>query len=162
MRLPAAALLVAEKLPDSDPQKKVVVDYKKTYESKTGQPVSTFGGHMYDGLMILVEAMKRAGGADKAKVRDEIEKTKDFIGTGGVVNMSPTDHMGLDLSAFRMLEIKNGDWTLAELAIGSKHIEHARRWPGLSRPSTSCLIGITKTWMPATCAGMTVPLLRQR
>ncbi len=112
VRLPAAALLVAEKLPDSDPQKKVVVDYKKTYESKTGQPVSTFGGHMYDGLMILVEAMQRAGGADKAKVRDEIEKTKNFMGTGGVVNMSPADHMGLDLSAFRMLEIKNGDWTL--------------------------------------------------
>ena len=113
VRLPAAALLVAEKLPDSDPQKKVVVDYKKTYEGKTGQPVSTFGGHMYDGLMILVEAMNRAGGADKAKVRDEIEKTKNFIGTGGVVNMSPVDHLGLDLSAFRMLEIKNGDWTLA-------------------------------------------------
>ena len=113
VRLPAAALLVAEKLPDSDPQKKVVVDYKKTYEAKTGQPVSTFGGHMYDGLMILVEAMQRAKSADKAKVRDEIEKTKGFVGTGGVVNMSPTDHMGLDLSAFRMLEIKNGDWALA-------------------------------------------------
>ena len=114
VRLPAAALLIAEQLPDSDPQKKVVVDYKKTYEGKTGQPVSTFGGHMYDGLMILVEAMQRAGGPDKAKVRDEIEKTKGFIGTGGVVNMSPTDHMGLDLSAFRMLEIKNGDWTLVK------------------------------------------------
>ncbi len=112
VRLPAAALLVAEKLPDNDPQKKVVMDYKTTYEAKTGQPVSTFGGHMYDGLMILVEAMKRAGGADKAKVRDEIEKTKNFMGTGGVVNMTPTDHMGLDLTAFRMLEIKNGDWTL--------------------------------------------------
>jgi hypothetical protein len=31
---------------------------------------------------------------------------------GGKVNMSATDHMGLDLSAFRMLEIKNGDWML--------------------------------------------------
>lgn len=113
VRLPAAALLVADKLPDSDPQKKVVVEYKKTYEAKTGQPVSTFGGHAYDGLMIMVEAMKRAGGADKAKVRDEIEKTKSFIGTGGVVNMSATDHLGLDLTAFRMLEIKGGDWTLA-------------------------------------------------
>jgi len=112
VRLPAAALLVAEKLPDNDPQKKVVMDYKTTYEKKTGQPVSTFGGHMYDGLMILVEAMKRAGGPDKAKVRDEIEKTKNFMGTGGVVNMSPSDHLGLDLTAFRMLEIKNGDWTL--------------------------------------------------
>ena len=113
-RLPAAALLVAEKLPDSDPQKKVVVSYKQTYESKTGQPVSGFGGHMYDGLMILVEAMQRAKSFDKAKVRDEIEKTKGFIGTGGVVNMTPTDHLGLDLTAFRLLEIRNGDWTLAQ------------------------------------------------
>jgi branched-chain amino acid transport system substrate-binding protein len=112
VRLPAAALLVAEKLPSSDPQRAVVVSYKQTYERKTSQPVSTFGGHAYDGLMILTEAAKRARGWDKAKVRDEIEKTKGFMGTAGVVNMSATDHMGLDLSAFRMLEIKNGDWTL--------------------------------------------------
>ena len=64
--------------------------------------------------MILTEAAKRARGWDKAKVRDEIEKTRNFIGTGGVVNMSPTDHLGLDLSAFRMLEIKGGDWTLLQ------------------------------------------------
>ena len=114
VRLPAAALLVAEKLPDSDPQKPVVVAYTRTYQQKTGQSISTFGGHAYDGLMIFVEAAKRAGSFDKAKVRDEIEKTKNLIGTGGVVNMSPTDHLGLDLSAFRMLEIKGGDWTLVQ------------------------------------------------
>jgi len=112
VRLPAAGLLVADKLPDNDPQKPVVVDYSKNYTKNTGQPVSTFGGHAYDGLMILVQAMQRAKSADKAKVRDEIEKTKGYVGTGGVVNMSPKDHLGLDQSAFKMLEIKNGDWTL--------------------------------------------------
>jgi len=112
VRLPCAALLIADKLPNNDPQKPVVVDYSREYQKKTGQAVSTFGGHAYDGLMILVGAMKRAKSADKAKVRDEIEKTKGYIGTGGIVNMSPTDHLGLDLSAFHMLEIKGGDWTL--------------------------------------------------
>jgi branched-chain amino acid transport system substrate-binding protein len=112
VRLPAAALLVADKLAESDKQKPVVVSYEKTFEAKTGQSVSTFGGHAYDGLMILIEATKRASSFDKAKVRDEIEKTKGYVGTGGIVNMSPTNHLGLDLSAFRMLEIKNGDWTL--------------------------------------------------
>jgi branched-chain amino acid transport system substrate-binding protein len=112
VRLPAAALLVADKLPDNDPQKRVVVDYAKAFQRATGEAVSTFGGHAYDGLMILVQAMERAKSADKAKVRDQIEQTKSYIGTGGIVNMSPTDHMGLDLTAFRMLEIKNGDWTL--------------------------------------------------
>jgi branched-chain amino acid transport system substrate-binding protein len=75
--------------------------------------VSTFGGHAYDALMILVDAMKRAKSSEPAKVRDEIEKTKGFIGADGIVNMSSGNHLGLDLSsAFHMLEIKKGDWTL--------------------------------------------------
>ena len=57
-----------------------------------------------------------AAGADKAKVRDALEATKGYVGASGKVNMSPTDHMGLDLSAFRLLEVKSGDWTL----VGSK------------------------------------------
>jgi len=112
IRLPAAALLVAEKLPANDPQKPVVTAYRKAFHDRYKEDVSTFGGHAYDGLMLAVEAMKRAGTTDKAKVRDAIEATKGYVGTGGKVTMSPTDHMGLDLTAFRMLEIKNGDWAL--------------------------------------------------
>lgn len=114
VRLPCAALVVADKLPDSDPQKPVVTAYAKAFQERWKAEVSTFGGHAYDGLMIYADAVKRAGGTDKAKVRDAIEQTKGYVGTGGVVNMSPTDHMGLDLSAFRMLEIRKGDWTLAD------------------------------------------------
>ena len=114
VRIVAAALLVAEKLPDSDPQKSVVVKYKRQYEETTKSPVSTFGGHGYDALNILIEAIKRAKSTDPLKIRDEIEKTKNFMGTGGLVNMSPTDHMGLDLTAFRMLEVVKGDWVLAK------------------------------------------------
>ncbi|OGA34699.1 MAG: ABC transporter substrate-binding protein [Betaproteobacteria bacterium RIFCSPLOWO2_12_FULL_64_23] len=114
VRLPAAALLVADSLPQSDPQRAVVVGYTKEYESHFKSEVSTFGGHAYDGLMIAVEAIKKAGSTDKAKVRDAIEGIRGFMGTAGVFNMSPTDHMGLDLSAFRMLEVKGGNWTLVK------------------------------------------------
>ena len=114
VRLPAAALLVAEALPDSDPQKKVVLEYKRAYEERFKQDVSTFGGHAYDGLMLAVDAMKKAGGTDKAKVRDALESIRGYLGTAGVVNMSPQDHMGLDLTAFRMLEVRKGDWTLVK------------------------------------------------
>jgi branched-chain amino acid transport system substrate-binding protein len=114
VRLPAAALLVAETLPAADKQKKVVVDYKREYEARFKSEVSTFGGHAYDGLMLAVDAIKRAGGTDRAKVRDALESTKGYMGTAGVVNMSPKDHMGLDLSAFRMLEVRKGDWTLVQ------------------------------------------------
>ena len=112
VRLPAAALLVADLLAANDPQKPVVTAYRNAYEGKYKSEVSTFGGHALDGLMIAVNAIKAAGGTDKAKVRDAIEATKGYVGTGGVVNMSATDHMGLDLSAFRMLEVKGGNWSL--------------------------------------------------
>ncbi len=114
VRLPAAALLIAESLPASDPQRSVVVSYKKEYESRFNSEVSTFGGHAYDGLMLAVDAMKKAGSTDKAKVRDALEGIRAYMGTAGVVNMSASDHMGLDLSAFRMLEVKGGNWTLVK------------------------------------------------
>jgi branched-chain amino acid transport system substrate-binding protein len=114
VRLPAAALLVAELLPDNDPQKPVALAYRKAYEDRFKSDVSTFGGHAYDGLMLAIEAIKRSGSTDKAKVRDALEATKGYVGTGGVVNMSASDHMGLGLDAFKMLEIKGGTWSLVK------------------------------------------------
>ncbi len=114
VRLPAAALLVAETLPDSDPQKKVVVGYSREYTARFKSDVSTFGGHAYDGLMLAAEAIRRAGSTNKEAVRSALESIKGYVGTGGVVNMSAQDHMGLDVSAFRMLEVNKGNWVLVK------------------------------------------------
>jgi branched-chain amino acid transport system substrate-binding protein len=114
VRLPSPAQLIPEKLPAKDPQKPVVTSYEKTYKAAYKSDVSTFGGYAYDGLMLIVDAIKRAGSTDKAKVRDALESTKGFVATSGIFNMSPTDHMGLDLSSFRMLEIKKGDWVIVQ------------------------------------------------
>ena len=114
VRLPAAALLVADQLPDGDPQKTVVTHYRDAYQAKYDSAISTFGGHAYDGLMIAVDAMQRAGSADPAAVREAIENTRGFIGTGGVVNLSADDHLGLGLDALRMLEVRDGDWVLVD------------------------------------------------
>ena len=114
VRLPAAALLVADKLPAGDPQKPVVIGYTTTFEKSAKQPVSTFGGGAYDGLMMVVAAIKHANSAEPEKIRDAIEQTKGFVGTAGVVNLSPTDHLGLKVDAFRMVEVKAGDWLLVD------------------------------------------------
>ncbi|MBX3634495.1 MAG: ABC transporter substrate-binding protein [Rubrivivax sp.] len=114
VRLPAAALLVADLLDAGDAQKPVVTGYRDAYQKRFNSEVSTFGGHAYDGLMLYVNAVKAAGGTDKARVRDAIEATRGYVGTGGIVNMSASDHMGLDLSAFRMLEIRGGTWSLVK------------------------------------------------
>ena len=112
VRLPAAAVLVGDLLAPSDAQKPVVLAYRDSYQDKYNSEISTFGGHAYDGLMLVAGAIKNAGSTDKAKVRDALEATRGYVGTGGVVTMSASDHMGLDLSAFRMLEVKNGTWAL--------------------------------------------------
>lgn len=112
VRLPTPALLIAKALPANDPQKAIVTSYDKSYRDKYKVEPSTFGGYALDALNLSVDAIKRAGSTDGEKVRAALESTRGFVGTTGVFNMSPKDHMGLDLSAFRMVEVKGGDWQL--------------------------------------------------
>lgn len=114
VRLPSPAQLIPEQLPANDPQKPVVSAYDLAYKTRYKSEVSTFGGYAYDALMLTVDAMKRANSTDKAKVRDALESTKGFVATSGTFNMSATDHMGLNLSAFRLLEVKDGKWHLPQ------------------------------------------------
>ncbi|GAB4373439.1 MAG: ABC transporter substrate-binding protein [Deltaproteobacteria bacterium] len=109
---PAGRLLVADVLPDSNPQKAVLVKYKKDYESKYKEDVSTFGGHAWDAFMILKAAIEKAGSTDKEKVRDAIENLKGFVGTGGVFNFSPEDHNGLSIDAFELQTVKDGKFAV--------------------------------------------------
>jgi branched-chain amino acid transport system substrate-binding protein len=104
---PAGRLLIADQLPASNPQKKVLVSYKNDYEARYKEDVSTFGGHAYDAMLLLSDAVK-TGGTDRAKVRAELEGLKGVVGTAGIFNMSATDHNGLGLDAFEMLTVKDG------------------------------------------------------
>jgi len=114
IRLVSPPVVVADKLPDSNPVKKVCVAYKNEYEKFSGSQVSSFGGHAYDALFAIVEAIK-AGDGSAQSIRDNLEKLHDFVGIDGVVNMSPTDHLGLDTkSGMILLDIQNGDWVLAQ------------------------------------------------
>ncbi len=112
VRLPSPALLVANSLAANDPQKPLVTSYAATYWKQYKDEPSTFGGYALDALSLGVQAIKAAGGTDKEAVRNALEKTKGFMGTTGQFNMSATDHMGLNLSAFRMVEVKDGGWML--------------------------------------------------
>jgi branched-chain amino acid transport system substrate-binding protein len=111
---PLGRLVVAEKVPLGDPQKPIIMKYKTEYEKRFKADVSTFGGHAYDAIYMLVDAL-RAVGPNKGKIRDYLEtKIKNWPGTGGVFNMSPADHTGLNKDAFVMIVVKNGDWAFAD------------------------------------------------
>lgn len=112
VRMPSPALTIANSLPSEDAQRLIVTNYEKTYRDQYKTEPSTFGGYALDALNLAVDAIKRANSTDPEKVRTALEQTKGYVGTTGVFNMSATDHMGLDLSAFRMVEIKDGRWSM--------------------------------------------------
>lgn len=119
--LPAGPLLVADQLPDSNPVKKSALAYKHAYEKAYGVgSVSTFGGHAWDAGQLLAvaapEAMKKAQPGTKefrAALRDALEEVKNHPESQGIVNMSKTDHLGLDQRARVMVQIVKGQWKLA-------------------------------------------------
>jgi len=110
---PASRIVVADALSEGDPQRPVVLAYKKAYEARYGEDVSSFGGHAYDAFWILARAVQAAG-TDREKVRLAIEGTRGFVGTAGVFHLSAADHNGLDIGAFEMLTVKGGRFVPAE------------------------------------------------
>lgn len=112
VRLSTGPLMIVEQLPDDNPQKAVAMAYKKEYEQTFDDRVSRFGAHAYDALMIAVGAIKRAGSADRAAVRDSIENTSGYVGIEGIYTMSPTDHLGVGPSAAYMAEVRDGQFKL--------------------------------------------------
>lgn len=111
LRLPGTALLIADKLAEDDAQYDVVTSYTEAYKARYDQDVSTFGGYAHDAFALIVDAITRAvDSEDPQAIRDALEATDGLVGTTGTYSFSPEDHLGLDLSAFRMLEIKDGDW----------------------------------------------------
>ncbi|MHC1698106.1 MAG: ABC transporter substrate-binding protein [Geobacteraceae bacterium] len=110
--LPAGKLAVYDIISKQDPQAKILRAYDQAYRKKFGVEASTFGGYAYDGFQLIVAAIKNSG-ATPEKIRKGIEQVRGMVGVSGVFTMSPTDHNGLNLSAFEMVRVSKGDWLLA-------------------------------------------------
>lgn len=114
---PLGRMLVADELPDDDPQKEVVTSFIADFEETYGARPSTFAGHAYDGFMIAVDAIDEVG-TDPQALRDAIEGVTDWPGISGVFTMTPEDHSGLTKEALVMVEIQDGEWQVAEAPAG--------------------------------------------
>jgi branched-chain amino acid transport system substrate-binding protein len=110
---PIGRLLVTDQLPDYHYQKKLLTDYQKEYKEKFRGEASTFGGHAYDAMYMVINALK-AVGPDRAKIRDYIENMRGFVGTAGLFNFSPLDHNGLTKEAFEVLTVKDDKFVIAD------------------------------------------------
>lgn len=120
--LPAGPILVAAQLPDSNPIKKVALDYISRFESAHGKgSVSAFGAYAWDAGLLLANALPVAlrsaqpgSKAFRKALRDALEGTREVVGTQGVFTLNAQDHLGLDQRARVMVRIENGTWKLVK------------------------------------------------
>ena len=89
-------------------------DFSDAYNEAYGENVNTFAGHGWDAILIVTEALKRAGAdATPAELRDAIEETDGLVGTAGIFNYTTTNHNGLSPEDLVMVEIVDGVWEKA-------------------------------------------------
>ena len=111
--LPSGRVIVADQMPNSDPQKKKLLGYVNSYSKLYNVEGDHFGGHAWDAMMMLKGAIEK-GGDSPAAIRNQLEKTKKFTGIGGTFSYSPQDHAGLTKDAFVLVKIKKQAWTLVK------------------------------------------------
>ena len=117
---PTGPVAVAEQLPDSNPSKKVGMEFLRLFEGKYGAGSSNpFAAYAYDAVKIIEAAVPTAlkrgkpGTAEfRQALRDAVEGLRNVPGTHGVYSMSPTNHNGMDERARVMVRVQNGAWAL--------------------------------------------------
>jgi len=82
--------------------------FKQRFESKYGK-IQLYAPYCYDAVMVLAQAMQRAGSTDPAKYLPEVAKT-NYPGITANITFDPKgDVSGGAITVYR---IKNGDWQM--------------------------------------------------
>lgn len=107
-----------EQLPDSNPSKKLALDYVHKYEQMYGAGSrNQFGAHAYDAAILLEKAIPVA--LKKAKpgtpqfreaLKDALENLGRTPVSQGVLHYTATDHWGFTNETGVILKVVNGDW----------------------------------------------------
>jgi len=115
--MPSTKLMVADQLPDSDPQKAVIKDflnlYKDVYQFDRQYPINTHSGYAWDALYMLVNAIRQVGTTPEP-LRKTIEQTQGYVGISGIYNVTPEDHNGLGTDSMVMVKVEKGKWVLVQ------------------------------------------------
>ena len=115
--LPSGKFWIVDELLDTDPQKAVLLEYIADFEALYGEgKANTYGGHAWDALSMVIEALDNMEDGltlseARTHIRDYIQNITNFVGTGGIFNMSPDNHHGLTDDALVMIQVVDGKWT---------------------------------------------------
>jgi branched-chain amino acid transport system substrate-binding protein len=80
--------------------KKAMADFQKRYKQKYGEEVKQYAPYSYEAVLIMADAMVKAGSSDPAKYLPVLAKTDGYKGVIGNVSFDPKG------------DIKNGSLTL--------------------------------------------------
>jgi branched-chain amino acid transport system substrate-binding protein len=120
---PAGPVVVAEQLPDSNPTRKVAIEYLAAYKKANNEEShGGFGPYAFDAWLIMLDSAKRAlaTGAQpgtpefRAALREAIVNTKELVGTHAVYNFKPGATSGVDQRAQVLVKLVDGKWKLMQ------------------------------------------------
>ncbi len=115
IRMNAPTMLVAEQMPQGSKERELGMAFRKLYQDRYGRVPNTFAGYGHDALVLLADAIRRAGSTDPAAIRDALEKTRDLVGVTSTLAFGPNNHGGaFEQSSSRMVEIRNGGFVLID------------------------------------------------
>jgi branched-chain amino acid transport system substrate-binding protein len=80
-------------------------EFRSKYKAKFNQDVQIYSPYSYDAVYVIAEAIKRAGGPDKAKIVEEVAKTNHPGVTGQITFDEKGDIKG---GAISMFTVKGG------------------------------------------------------
>jgi branched-chain amino acid transport system substrate-binding protein len=110
---PSNKVLLPESITDPQ-QKEIVTKFMADYQAKYGSAPNSFAAHAYDGLTVLLEAIKAAKSTEPKAIQAQLDKLTTVPSAGGIFTYTATNHDGLAVSDMIMVKIQGGKWTLAQ------------------------------------------------
>ncbi|MGH3632101.1 MAG: ABC transporter substrate-binding protein, partial [Sciscionella sp.] len=109
--IPATRDFWWQTLPKNDPAYKLEKEYHDKYQSKYGEQPDFGPGVAYDAVLVMAQAIEKAGSTNAGGIKAALEKVDGFEGVVGTYHMSADDHRGLTVEDVRMVQAKNGKFT---------------------------------------------------
>ena len=88
-----------------------VAAFNTRFQKRWGEGSNAISALGYDSAMVLVDAMKRAGTTDAAKLRDALAATKNYHGVTGVISF---DAQRNPTKSAVVLQVKDGQFVFVE------------------------------------------------
>ncbi len=112
--VPSGKIMAPNSLSDSDPCKKVIMEFNRKHLERYNEPANYYSAELGDAIALVEQGLRVVGSANPQKLRDAIEKTKNFPGMQGIYHFSPADHYGTRASDMILLTVKTGKWEVAK------------------------------------------------